>query len=586
MTNKIWDGANWKEYKNLKVWDGANWKNAFKGWLWNGTNWKQFYPEYPVNTSSPTISGNAIQGNVLTVTDGTWRGFPNDKAFSYTSIAYQWLRNGSNISGATGNQYATVVADVGTAVSCRVTATNARGPQSVTTSNSITVQQALPGAPSNLSVVSSTANPGSFSVSSSSNPPSSPTISAISNSNVTSSTGQINWTSTNQSSWSSNGTFSGSGTSETSVYRSGLSASTTYTGTVTVRGPEATSATGSWTQPTNVSYYTYSTNIGALSADQSTRTFTLNVGSGSGGAYYQVYVAAWNTNGSALISWTAGSNATSYDIYINGSLWQQAYVGTSITYNWGTTGNLTVNVRSRNAQGVETTGVTTTGTVYAGTTQPSTAGYISSGNTASSSYSLQTPAQAIIPSITSFTKSTSDTAQSLISTQWTATNQSTWSISVSPATGGASGGSYFSGTSQTSKYIGQGSAGTTYSITLTITSTTNDTAQSTIYHTVPSAVSTPSTPGTPTLTYVSANNTSTTWGYSATWGASTGSGTILYQIDALGSAGGTGTISNLSGTGPHTFNLSKNDSTWQIRVRATNNGGSTWSGYSSYSNSA
>ena len=443
----------------------------------------------------------------------------------------------------------------------------------------------MPGAPSNLSVVSSTANPGSFSVSSSSNPPSSPTISAISNSNVTSSTGQINWTSTNQSSWSSNGTFSGSGTSETSVYKSGLSASTTYTGTVTVRGPEATSATGSWTQPTNVSYYTYSTNIGALSADQSTRTFTLNVGSGSGGAYYQVYVAAWNTNGSASISWTAGSNATSYDIYINGSLWQQAYVGTSITYNWGTTGNLTVNVRSRNAQGVETTGVTTTGTISAGTTQPSTAGYISSGNTASSSYSLQTPAQAIIPTINSFTKSTSDTAQSLISTQWSATNQSTWSISVSPATGGTSGGSYFSGTSQTSKYIGQGSAGTTYSITLTITSTTNDTAQSTIYHTVPSASTTPSTPGTPTLTYVSANNTDTTWGYSATWGASSGSGTIQYQIDCLGSNGGTGT-KGLYSTNSATFNLSKNDNLWQIRVRATNNNGSTWSDYSGYSNSA
>jgi len=584
MTNKIWDGATWKEYKNLRVWNGSAWKDAAKGWLWDGTAWKQFYPEYPVNTTAPTISGNAIQGNQLTVTDGTWKGFPSDKAFAYTSTAYQWLRNGSNISGATGNQYATTVSDVGTAVSCRVTVSNGRGPTPSTTSNSITVQQALPGSPSNLSVTSSTVTPGSFSVSSSSTATTSPSISTITNSSVTSNSGQINWTSSNQSSWSSTGTFSGSGTSETSVSKSGLSASTTYTGSVTVRGPAATNATGSWTQPTNVSYYTYSTNTGSLSANESTRTFTLTVGSGSGGAYYEVYVAAWNTNGSAFISWTAGSNATSYDIYINGVYWTNTS-GTSITYNWGQTGNLTVNVRSRNAQGVESTGVSATGAVNAATRQPSTNGYIASGNTASANYSLTTSSSEIIPTINSFTKSTSDTAQSLISTQWSATNQNTWSISVSPATGGASGGSSFSGTSQTSKYIGQGSPGTTYSITLTITSTTSNTAQSTIYHTVPSGSSTPSTPGTPTLTYVSANNTSTTWGYSASWGASSGSGTIEYQVDCLGVSGGSGTLGLYSSTSA-SFNLSKNDNTWQIRVRATNNGGSTWSSYSAYSNSA
>ncbi len=95
----------------------------------------------------------------------------------------------------------------------------------------------------------------------------------------------------------------------------------------------------------------------------------------------------------------------------------------------------------------------------------------------------------------------------------------------------------------------------------------------------------PSTPGTPTLTYVPANNTSTTWGYSASWGASTGSGTIQYQIDGLGSSGGSATL-GLYSTNSATFSLSRNDNTWQIRVRATNNGGSTWSSYSGYSNSA
>lgn len=587
MTNKIWDGSAWKEYKNLKVWDGSNWKNALRGWLWNGSNWRQFYPEYPVNITAPTISGSSIQGNILTVTDGTWKGFANnDIAFTYNQTAYQWLRNGSDISGANGNQYATVSADVGTSITCRVTVTNNRGPTPATSSNSINVQQALPGSPSNLSVTSSTITPGFFSVSSSSNPPSSPSISMGSNSNVTSSTGQINWSSSNQRIWSSSGTFGGSGTSETSIYRSTLSANSTYTGTVTVTGPEATNATGSWTQPTNFSYYTYSTNIGALSADSNARTFTLTTGAGTGGSFYVVNVTAWNPSGRATISWTAGNNATSYDIYINGSYWTNT-TSTSIVYNWGTTGNLTVNVRSRNAQGVESTGVTATGTINQAGLTAQTSGYISSGNTASASYSLSTPSPQVTPSINSFSITWSDTARTLMTAEWTSTNQSSYSLSVSPSTGGGAGGSSWSGSTQTSRYMGVGTAGTTYTATLTITSSTGHQTSAQTTHFVPSGggSSTPSAPGTPTLTYVSANNTDTTWGYSATWPASSGSGTIQYQIDALGNAGGTGTL-GLYSTNSATFNLSKNSNLWQIRVRATNNSGSTWSSYSGYSNSA
>ena len=92
----------------------------------------------------------------------------------------------------------------------------------------------------------------------------------------------------------------------------------------------------------------------------------------------------------------------------------------------------------------------------------------------------------------------------------------------------------------------------------------------------------PSTPGTPTLTYVPANNSPSAWGYSASWGASSGSGTIKYQIDAQGISGGTGTL-GLYSTNSANFNLNKNNNTWRIRVRATNNEGSTWSGYSDYS---
>lgn len=586
MTNKIWDGSAWKEYRNLKVWDGSNWKNALRGWLWNGSNWRQFYPEYPVNITAPTISGSSIQGNILTVTDGTWKGFANnDIAFTYNQTAYQWLRNGSNISGANGNQYATVSADVGTSITCRVTVTNNRGPTPATSSNSINVQQALPGSPSNLSVTSSTITPGVFSASSSSSGPT-PSITMGNNTNVSDTTGQVNWSSSNQSSWQISGSFSGSGTSQTSYYASGLSPSTTYSGSVTVFGPAATTANGSWTAPTNFSYYTYSTNTGSLTANETNRTFTLTA---SSGASYTVNITAWNTSGRATISWSAGNNATSYDIYINGSLWQQGYVGTSVSYNWGTTGNLTVNVRSRNAQGVESTGVTATGTISQAGLTAQTSGTISSGSSASASYSLQTLAPQ--PTVSNVQNSVGSVTNTTRVISWSSTNQQGYSVDVYTSGGGyvTSLSSGFS-TAARERQVSGLTAGASYYATVTIYSGTNFsgstvTSGATSWTQPGGGSSTPSAPGTPTLTYVSANNTDTTWGYSATWPASSGSGTIQYQIDAVGSSGGVGTL-GLYSTNSATFNLSKNDNLWQIRVRATNNSGSTWSSYSALSNSA
>ena len=564
MASKIWDSAAWKEYKNLRIYDGSAWKDAAKGWLWNGSSWKQFYPEYPVNLTAPTISGSSTQGNVLTVTDGTWKGFQNnDKAFTYTSTAYQWLRNGSNISGATGNQYATVVADVGTAVSCRVTVSNGRGPTPSTTSNSITIQSALPGAPSNLLVTSSTITPGIFAASSSSAAVV-PTITMGSNTNVTSSAATINWTSTNQSSWQVSGSFSASGTSQTS-YTASTSASSNYSGTVTVRGAGTTTAQGSWTLPTNFSYYTYSTNIGSLSADSANRTFTLT---GSSGDYYVVGVTAWNSSGRATISWTAGSNATSYDIYINGSLYQQGYTSTSLVYNWGSTGNLSVNVRSRNSQGAEATGVTASGTINQAGLTAQASGYINSGNTASGSYSVSTPAAAVIPTFTSAATVATPTSNGG-TLSWASTNQSSYSIS---APGTSLDGQ--TGFTATSRLFTGGTPGTTYSYTVTITSSTGHTATSSgSFTTTGGGVA----PGTPTGATVTGS------GY-VSWGASTGS-VATYEIlfytatDTSGSNRG-GPYSVLSIPGNQTYyQLTSSDgyaspnNYVRIQVRSRNSSG-------------
>jgi hypothetical protein len=74
----------------------------------------------PVNTTPPAISGSPLAGHTLTVTPGAW---DNDAA----SYAYQWLRDGSPIGGATSVTYALAVGDAQHHIGVRVSATNAGG---------------------------------------------------------------------------------------------------------------------------------------------------------------------------------------------------------------------------------------------------------------------------------------------------------------------------------------------------------------------------------------------------------------------------------------------------------------------------
>lgn len=92
----------------------------------------------PLNTVAPTISGNAAQGSTLTCSTGTWDSQGNGSL----TYAYQWTRDGSDISGATSSTYTTQVADVGTAIGCKVLASNDGGSdpaEETASSNTITV---------------------------------------------------------------------------------------------------------------------------------------------------------------------------------------------------------------------------------------------------------------------------------------------------------------------------------------------------------------------------------------------------------------------------------------------------------------
>lgn len=65
------------------------------------------------NTPTPTIAGRAKVGFSLTVSTGAWD--------SGTTFTYQWLRDGSPISGATRTSYALLAADQGAKITVAVT---------------------------------------------------------------------------------------------------------------------------------------------------------------------------------------------------------------------------------------------------------------------------------------------------------------------------------------------------------------------------------------------------------------------------------------------------------------------------------
>jgi hypothetical protein len=87
-------------------------------------------PSPPANTSPPTISGTAEQGQRLSASAGSWSNSP-------TSYAYQWqdcssASSCSNIGGATASSYTLQSSDVGKMIDVVVTASNAGGSGSAT----------------------------------------------------------------------------------------------------------------------------------------------------------------------------------------------------------------------------------------------------------------------------------------------------------------------------------------------------------------------------------------------------------------------------------------------------------------------
>ena len=94
-------------------------------------------PAVPSSTAAPAVSGSAREGQLLSATQGTWKGTP---AIAY---AYGWERCGSGtcaaIAGESAAAYRLAAADVGRSVRATVTASNAGGTTTVASAQTATV---------------------------------------------------------------------------------------------------------------------------------------------------------------------------------------------------------------------------------------------------------------------------------------------------------------------------------------------------------------------------------------------------------------------------------------------------------------
>src|SRR6202035_2190121 len=102
-------------------------------------------PYLPANTEPPLLSGQALEGQVLSVSDGAWTHEP-------TTFAYQWQRcdtsgeNCENISGGNEAQYFLAGADVGHVLRAVVVASNIAG-EAPTVSGFTATIRGLPSPP-------------------------------------------------------------------------------------------------------------------------------------------------------------------------------------------------------------------------------------------------------------------------------------------------------------------------------------------------------------------------------------------------------------------------------------------------------
>ncbi len=92
----------------------------------------------PEEIEAPQVLGTPAVGEPLTCLPGRWNGEPAP------TLAYQWLRGGTEIPSATAGSYVVTSEDRGESISCLVTARNSAGMMEATSSNGLEIRGGQP----------------------------------------------------------------------------------------------------------------------------------------------------------------------------------------------------------------------------------------------------------------------------------------------------------------------------------------------------------------------------------------------------------------------------------------------------------
>jgi len=228
-----------------------------------------------------------------------------------------------------------------------------------------------------------------------------PTITMGANSGITQTSGTINWTSTNQASFSSSGTISGTGSTGTSVTNNSLSAGTNYTGTVTVTSSTGNTASANYSLTTSVAQYTVTWNANGGTVSPSSNT--VNAGS-------SVTAPTPTRSGFTFVRWTdTPSGDYTYTVLAGGSFTPPSTITmyarwTAISVPSGGTVSLTGNSTAGSVITASTSGWSGSPTSYdvfittttSGTPTSSSSRVSSSGGASSTTYTI-TSSDAISP---------------------------------------------------------------------------------------------------------------------------------------------------------------------------------------------
>jgi hypothetical protein len=542
--------ATWRTLTNLYVRVSGSWRNVTEGYVKVSGAWRQFF-------GSATAPG---QVTGLTATDfGTGRSFnngridlswtaPSDGGSAITGYFIEYSINGvtyftlvSN-TGTTSTTYTDIGLTSGQIYYYRVSAINAIGTGTASTAASATATTV----------------------------PQTPTVSA----SVSSST---------QVSLSFSGTTGGKALSSLTI-NSSPSISLSYSGTsspITVTGSYAVNQAYTFTMSATNANGT----SGTSSASNSVTPYTLSVpvlitaptispSSGTAGTtVYSVTTGSWtNSPTSYLYQWQSFDTPT----YITapGTSTNSTYTPPSNFFTLGYLSPIRCRVTAVNAAGNSTPAISSNTASVSPPLSPPSGGSVTLSGTGVAGTSITATTSGWSNSPTSYSvRIYASTTNPPTTSDILKASSSSSSVSYTVTTFDASPPPYYFKAFATAT----NAAGTSSEVGSNV---------------ILSSLGAPSTPGTPTMTYDSANSTASNWAYDITWTASTGSGTIQYQLDCQASNDQSTILSTAtrpssgfySSTSQQDVLLSRIYTFWRCRVRATNDGGTTWSSYSGYSN--